>query len=239
MTFLELTGVYVEIPIYDYSARRLTKTRFNRQGNVEKSVVPALRDISLRLCEGDRLGIVGPNGAGKTSLLRLLAGIYAPTKGVIRREGKITSLLDVSFGIEPDLTGRESILLRGAILGIPRKEIVERMSEITEFSGLGKFIDLPTRTYSSGMFLRLAFSISIMLSPEILIMDEWLSVGDAEFQKRAGEKLLEIVGGTPIMVIASHSRELIQSNCNRAIWIENGAVRGEGSPEEICGLYFG
>lgn len=239
MTFLELTGVHVEIPIYDYSARRLTKTLFNRQGNVEKSVVPALRDISLRLCEGDRLGIVGPNGAGKTSLLRLLAGIYAPTKGVIRREGKITSLLDVSFGIEPDFTGRESILLRGAILGIPRKEIVERMSEITEFSGLGEFIDLPTRTYSSGMFLRLAFSISIMLSPEILIMDEWLSVGDAEFQKRAGEKLLEIVGGTPIMVIASHSRELIQSNCNRAIWIENGAVRGEGSPEEICGLYFG
>lgn len=232
----------VDIPVYDYSAQKLLKAiRLKKKdltpGPAIQSVT-ALQDLTLDLVSGDRLGIIGPNGAGKSTLLRVLSGVYVPTSGSITRVGNVSSLLDLSFGIEPELTGRESIELRGKILGIPRKVLRGISEEIITFSGLGSFIDLPTRTYSSGMFIRLAFSIVTALRPEILIMDEWLSVGDEDFRSRAETKLKELVAQTEILILASHSRELVEKSCTKVLYLERGRVIALGSPHEVCNLYF-
>lgn len=239
---IELSNVGVSIPVYDYSARKLFKSVRNRsvdrKTHGKQRRVDALQDISFRLRDGDRLGIIGQNGAGKSTLLRVLSGVYSPTHGTITTNGKINSLLDISFGIEPDLTGRESIALRSSLLGLSRTEVVSRLGEIISFSGLGEFIDLPTRTYSSGMFVRLAFSIATVLEPEILIMDEWLSVGDESFKAKAEQRLQALVDSTSIVVIASHSRHLIESTCNRALLLEGGRVSLDAPPKEVCSAYF-
>lgn len=242
MAEIHLRNACVEIPVFDYSAQKLLKAfRFGkREVDTDQAIrsVTAIRDLTLEIASGDRLGIIGPNGAGKSTLLRLLSGVYAPTSGSIRRVGGISSLLDLSFGIEPDLTGRESIELRGKILGIPKKVLSEASDEIIEFSGLGHFIDLPTRTYSSGMFIRLAFSIVTALRPEILIMDEWLSVGDEAFRSKAESRLAHLVSQTEILVLASHSRELIEKSCTKVLYLEKGSPVALGSPDEVCNLYF-
>lgn len=243
MAHIELTHVSLDIPLYDYSATKLIKSKSNlissKGQKTTRNVVRALNDINFELRDGDRLGLVGKNGSGKTTLLRLLAGVYSPTGGTIQTEGRISSLLDISFGIEPDLTGRESIDLRARILGIPPSLVEPKKDSIIQFSGLGTFIDMPTRTYSSGMLVRLAFSITTLMTPEILIMDEWLSVGDEDFRKMAEKKLQSTVAQTKILVLASHSRELISHVCNRAIWLENGEVRASGEPVSVCEMYFG
>lgn len=243
MAELQLINVSVDIPVYDYSARKLLKSfrnrRIDRVVHDKQRLVSALRDISIDLKHGDRLGIVGPNGAGKTTLLRVLSGVYSPTSGQILSSGKVSSLLDITFGIEPDLTGRESIYLRAGILGLSRKQVVGRVDEIVEFSGLGEFIDMPTRTYSSGMFVRLAFSIATILNPEILIMDEWLSVGDEGFKAKAEQRLQQLVSSTSILILASHSRHLIERSCNKILWLESGEVRMFGLPDQVCEAYFG
>lgn len=242
MAGIELSRASVSIPVYDYSARKLLRARWSHlgaRGNRSRvRHVAALQNLSMTLRDGDRLGIVGKNGSGKTTLLRMLSGVYSPTGGKITTSGKIVSLLDISFGIEPDLTGRESIDLRASILGTPRSQITGIKDEIIEFSGLGEFIDMPTRTYSSGMLLRLAFSIVTSVSPEILIMDEWLSVGDQDFQTKAEERLRSLVASTRIVVVASHSRSLIESTCNRALFLEDGQGKLFGSPESVCSAYF-
>ena len=246
MTHIELEDVSVEIPVFDHSGQRLfesVKRGFtrNKEGKESKRVtqISALKNISLSLPAGTRLGVVGSNGSGKTTLLRLLSGVYRETSGSFKSEGAVTSFLDMTFGIEPDLTGREAIVLRSRLLGNSRKTVEEKLEEIIEFSELGRFIDQPTRTYSSGMFLRLAFSISTFLRPEILLMDEWLSVGDKGFRHKAEEKLQEIVQNTSILVIASHSRELIERTCSRAIVLGEGSLLADGTSQEICEQYFG
>lgn len=231
--------VSLQIPMFEYGASKILGRRGKAPGgNWSRPVKNALEDISFDLEAGDRLGIIGANGSGKTSLLRLIAGIYSPSSGVLDVRGKISSMLDIAFGIEPDLSGREAIHLRGAMLGFPKKLVARKEEEIIDFSGLGKAIDAPTRSYSSGMFVRLAFSIATVTVPQILIMDEWLSVGDQDFRGRAESRLRQIVKDTELVVMASHSSSLVVNTCNKGMWLENGNIRAEGSAEEVCNGYF-
>ncbi|NKJ38549.1 lipopolysaccharide transport system ATP-binding protein [Rhizobium sp. SG570] len=202
-------------------------------------VVRGLDSISLELKEHDRVGLIGHNGSGKTTLLRVLTGVYAPTSGKIDINGKCTSLINISLGIDPEATGRQNIFLRGALLGFRKEEMKRRLDEIEEFSELGGFLEMPVRTYSTGMQLRLAFSISTILQPEILIMDEWLATGDEGFKAKANKRLNELVEKTQILVIASHAKELLAQNCNRVIWLEHGRVHMDGEPTEVLKNYFG
>lgn len=246
MSLIEFQNVCVDFPIYNANARSLKKRLIqvaaggqlgaDTQGRV---IVRALENLNFTLRDGDRVGLLGHNGAGKSTLLRLLSGVYEPSSGKARIEGEIGSLIDISLGIDPEATGRENIFLRGALLGMTRREIMERIDSIIEFSELGDFVDMPLRTYSSGMHLRLAFAVSTTVRPEILLMDEWLSVGDEGFKHKAEARMSELVASTNILVIASHSRELIRNNCNRVLWLEHGKIRMDGSPDLVCQAYFG
>lgn len=201
--------------------------------------ITALNGVAFEMNLGDRVAIIGGNGAGKSTLLRTVAGVYPPSRGTVEVEGSISSLLDLSLGINPEATGRENIFIRGQYLGLSRNYIRENLDEIVDFSEIGDFIDLPLRTYSSGMQLRLAFAISTRVNPEILIMDEWLSVGDESFIHKAESRLGKLVSETEILLIASHSRELVESVCNRAIWLEQGHIKMDGPVTQITKAYFG
>ncbi len=242
MPKIRLSNAWVSIPVLDYSAKKMVRGLQHRKikNAVEKDTVThAIRNLSLSINDGDRIGLIGSNGAGKTSLLRLLSGVYSPSAGIIEVDGEVHSLLDITFGIEPDLTGREAIGVRATLMGLSRKTALELEDEIVSFSGLGEMIDWPTRTYSSGMFVRLSFSIATVVTPEILVMDEWLSVGDEDFKDKARTRLAELVDSSRILIVASHSRELIEKTCTRALWIRNGEVHAEGSPHDVCAQYFG
>ena len=245
MSYIELEGATVEYPILTQASRKLSRQliRVATGGQLDRAEsgrisVRALDDLTFRLNPGDRVGLIGHNGSGKSTMLKLLAGIYWPTSGTIRREGVVGSLLDIALGMSPDATGRENIYLRGALQGLSRKEISALVPGIIEFSELGDFIELPMRTYSSGMLLRLAFSVATVLSPDILLMDEWLAVGDEAFQSKAEKRLHEVVARTKIMVIASHSEGLIRSQCNRVIYLEGGSLVADGKPDDVLPLYF-
>jgi lipopolysaccharide transport system ATP-binding protein len=201
--------------------------------------IEALKNLDLEITAGDRLGIMGHNGSGKSTLLRLLSGIYEPSSGKIERSGSIASLVDISLGINAESTGRENIFLRGKLMGLSKKEIDEKIDEIIEFSELGDYINLPVRIYSSGMLLRLAFSVSTSITADILIMDEWLSVGDGAFAERASNRLRELVDSSEILVIASHTRSLIEETCNKVVWLEHGVIKKVGPVDEIVPQYFG
>ena len=201
-----------------------TGGRISSEASGEVSV-QALDGISFNVSEGDRLGLSGHNGSGKSTLLRVLAGVYEPTSGLLDVQGRIASLLDISIGMDQESSGIENIYLRGILLGLSKKEIQRKADEIVDFSELGDFIDLPIRTYSSGMWMRLAFSIATSIEADILLMDEWLSVGDADFVKKAEERLRHIVKKTPILVIASHSMEVLNEVCNRQITLEGGKIK--------------
>jgi lipopolysaccharide transport system ATP-binding protein len=188
------------------------------------TVVHALRDISLELREGDRLGITGHNGSGKSTLLRVIAGVYPPTRGRIERTGSVSSLIDPMLGIEMDATGYENIRLRGLIAGMRLAAIKSITPQIADFSGLGDYLSIPVRTYSTGMLMRLAFSIATAVHTDILIMDEWMSVGDADFKAQAEERLREVIDNTGILVLASHQADLIERECNRGIVLSHGAI---------------
>ena len=204
-----------------------------------KVVVQALNAVTLSLTEGDRVGLIGRNGAGKSTLLRVISGVYRPTSGTATITGTVGTLIDISLGINPEASGRQNIFLRGAMLGISKKEIRDRFDEIVEFSELGEFIEAPVRTYSSGMQLRLAFSVSTVFVPEILVMDEWLSVGDQNFKDKAEARLQEVVSSTRILVLASHSRELLEKTCTRGIFLDKGHVLMDGPIAEVAEAYFG
>ncbi|CAB3829749.1 ABC transporter ATP-binding protein [Achromobacter denitrificans] len=246
MASIVFDKVCVDFPIYNASARSLKKRLFqvatggqisaNASGRV---IIRAIEDLTLTIKDGERVGLLGHNGAGKSTLLRLLSGVYEPSIGRAEIKGEIGSLIDVSFGIDPEASGRENIYLRGALLGLTRSEIKSKLEEIIDFSELGDFIDMPVRTYSSGMHLRLAFSVSTIIRPEILLMDEWLSVGDEGFRVRAEARMNELVESTHILIIASHSRELILETCNRVIWLEHGKIKMDGPPDLVTQAYFG
>lgn len=238
--FISLKDVSVSFPIYGAGAASLKKTlaasvtggRFGKETGV--TVVQALSNLNIELKAGDRLGLVGHNGAGKSTLLRTLAGVYEPTAGQFRRQGSVTSLIDPALGIEADATGMENIMLRGLVMGLSKREIDRKTPDIVEFSGLGQYIDMPVRTYSTGMMMRLAFSISTSVNADILLMDEWLSVGDAEFTEKAELRMREVVAGSGILVLASHSPKLIEKECNKVIHLSHGTIVGATDvPEEI------
>ncbi len=187
-------------------------------------VVKALSDISLEIHEGDRVGIMGHNGAGKTSLLRMLAGIYEPTSGQLQVQGKVSSFINLGLGMDYEATGAENILLCGLMFGLEYDEIVRLTPSIGEFSGLGDFLDMPVRTYSSGMMMRLVFSIVTSVHAEILLMDEWLSAGDADFVGHARERMTKLVDSASILVLASHNEEMIEKVCNVRVRLEHGEI---------------
>lgn len=195
--------------------------------------VRALDGLTFEIESGDRIGLYGHNGSGKTTLLRVLTGSYAPTAGRLEVRGRVTSLLDISMGMEGDATGWENIVLRGLMTGMRSDEIYARMDEIGEFSGLGNYLNMPLRTYSSGMQVRLAFSVSTVMAADVLLLDEWLSVGDAEFQKKAAKRLHELIAKSAIMVLASHSRELLKDICTRIFVMDQGAIVRECAPGDL------
>jgi lipopolysaccharide transport system ATP-binding protein len=246
MGHIILRKASVVLPIFNSSARSLTNKLVSaatggaltaqKGGHLS---IEALRDIDLSIEPGDRVGIIGHNGSGKSTLLRLLSGIYEPSSGYIERSGSIASLVDISLGINGENTGRENIFLRGKLMGLTNRQIEEKINEIIEFSELGPYVDLPVRVYSSGMLLRLAFSVSTSITADILIMDEWLSVGDGAFSERASARLKGLVDKAEILIIASHNRDLIQETCNKVIWLKRGHIEAIGSPEEITPMHFG
>jgi ABC-type polysaccharide/polyol phosphate transport system, ATPase component len=226
-----MNNVCVDFPIYNTTGRSLKNQLMQaatggRMGSNERGrvVVRALQKISLDLKEGDRLGVIGHNGAGKSTLLRVISGVYEPIEGFLDIKGKITSMIDLSIGMDGEATGIENIYLRGALLGFNRKWLSSKVSDIVDFAGLGDFIRMPLRTYSTGMQMRLAFSIATLVQPEIILMDEWLNVGDADFQKKAQHRLQEIVKKSSILVIATHSPELVAKVCNRTIRLDRGTL---------------
>ena len=246
MAHISFTGVSVEFPIFNANGRSLTSRLLEvaTGGRLDKDpdgrvLVRALQDMSFEIGEGERVGLLGHNGAGKSTLLRVLSRVYHPQIGKASINGRITSLIDISLGINPEATGRENIFLRGKLLGMSKDEITSKFDDIVAFSELGSFIEMPVRTYSSGMHLRLAFAVSTVVKPEILLMDEWLSVGDESFKQKAEDRLTNLVDSAKILVIASHNRELIEKTCNRAIWLEHGQVKMDGLASQVTAAYFG
>ena len=229
MSLVSVTNLTVRFPVYGVDNRSLKKHiaraavggRIDR-GHVGVQNVTALDDVSLFLREGDRLGLVGPNGAGKTTLLRCIAGAYEPDAGRVEDHGKIASLLDMSLGIDPSASGYDNIRLRGLISGTSPSEMARRIDEIAEFTGLGPYLDLPLKTYSAGMQTRLAFAVTTSVNAEILLLDEWLAAGDADFQDKAHDRLVSLVESARILIFASHNLTMIRRYCNKIMRIEAG-----------------
>ena len=246
MASIELENVVVSFPVYDQGARSLKKRIISATtgGRIESdsesgkiSVVQALDGVTLSFRHGDRVGLVGHNGAGKTTLLRVLAGIYEPTIGTAEIKGHAAPLFDVALGMDPESTGYENIVLRGLFLGLTHKHIDARVDEIAEFTELGSFLELPIRTYSAGMRMRLAFAVSTSIEPDILLLDEGIGAGDAAFLEKAERRLKEFTDKAAIIVLASHSEGLIRQMCDTAILMEHGKVLRQGKTEEVLEHY--
>ena len=197
----------------------------------------ALKDVSFDVDRGDVVGIIGRNGAGKSTILKLISGLFKPTEGTIDTKGRIVPMLELGSGFDPELTGRENIFLNGAILGYPEDFLKERYDEILEFSELQEFIDRPIKTYSSGMMMRLAFSVATIVKPEILIVDEILAVGDDAFQKKSHAKMMELMHGGATVLYVSHNLAQIRDLCNKAVWLDHGQVKMVGETDVVCDAY--
>jgi ABC-type polysaccharide/polyol phosphate transport system ATPase subunit len=244
VSFLRLRDVSIEFPIYQTSSRSLKKLLLasSTRGNLGRDAhdrvnVRALTDVTFEIGNGERLGVVGLNGAGKTTLLKVLAGVYEPTHGRFTSSGTVSSLLDIQVGLNLDATGRENIVLRGMYMGIHPREMRERAAEVAEFTELGEYLDMPVRTYSAGMMIRLAFAASTCIPPDILIMDEWLTAGDAQFLEKAQRRVEAFVRTSSILVLASHSLELVEQWCNRGVLLHEGRAVAIGPIAEIVAAY--
>ena len=197
----------------------------------------ALKHISFEVEKGDVIGIIGHNGAGKSTLLKVVSGIMKPTEGIVETNGNIVPMLELGSGFDMELTGRENIFLNGAILGYTEEFLKNKCQEIIDFSELGSFIEAPIRTYSSGMLARLAFSVACVVEPEILIVDEILSVGDADFQEKSRKRMMELMTGGTTVFFVSHSLKQIKEMCNKVLWIEHGTLQDYGETSLICEKY--
>lgn len=243
-TVLTLRNVSVSFPIY-HSGTRSLKKRLLFQGTGgqlasdanHRIVVEALRNLSLSVVAGDRVALVGRNGAGKTTLLRVMAGIYEPFAGSVSSRGRISPMFDISLGIDSEISGYDNIRLRGLILGLKPHEIERLMPDIVEFTELGDYLDIPVRTYSSGMMTRLTFAVATCFSPEILLMDEWIIAGDAGFLAKAQHRIQSFVERANILVLASHSLEICRTWCNKAVWMERGEIKMQGDIETVLAAY--
>lgn len=233
----------VEMPIYELSGRSmklrvlgsLKNSRFGSNSGV--TVVKALQHINFEFKEGDRVGLIGANGAGKSTLLRVLAGIYEPSAGLLEVKGKAVALLEMGLGMDDTLTGYQNIKLRGMLLGMSPQEVQEKTQEIAEFTSLGDYLDLPIRTYSSGMRVRLAFAISTAVDADLLLLDEVIGVGDAAFIEKANARLKSFQERAKIVFIASHSGSVISDMCNKAMWLDSGKQMFVGDVAEALKAY--
>ena len=243
-TILRLDNVSVSFPIYHGGSRSLKKAilsrgsagRIARDAN-DRITVDALRDVSLSLERGDRLALIGANGAGKTTLLRVMAGIYEPVSGSVQVGGRISPMFDIALGIDGDLSGYDNIRLRGLLLGLSSREIERLLPLIVDFTELGDYLDMPVRTYSSGMMLRLTFAVATCYEPEVLLMDEWILAGDAHFMAKARERVDSFVQKASILVLASHNLEVCRRWCNKAVWMDQGSIKAFGPVDDVVTAY--
>jgi len=221
------------VSLKEYAIRRL-------KGTATASFVEhaALSGVSLRVMPGDSLAIVGPNGSGKTTLLRLISRVLTPTSGRIRTYGRVAPILDVLGALHPDLTGRENIFLNGTMLGLSRRQIVERLDRIVDFAEVGDFIDAPLRSFSSGMTARLGFAVASDAAPDTLVIDEALAVGDARFQKKCAARIDEIRARGTTFILVSHDMQSVRRLCTRAIWLERGSIRADGQVEAVVSSFL-
>ena len=242
MPLIEANNVGIEFPVATSNARSFRhfaiRTASRVGGKVSKNegsfrFVQALDDVSFKLKQGDRLGLIGHNGAGKTTLIRVLAGIYEPTSGSLRMIGRNVPMFDIGLGMDDEASGYENIRIRGLVLGLTPEEIEARVPEIAEFAELGDYLELPIRTYSSGMLLRLVFSIAASIHGDIILMDEWIAVGDANFRKKTHARLQEITSHSGIVVLASHDQGLLRDTCNLGLYLDGGRVRAFGALEDV------
>lgn len=218
---------------------KLIKKPFGGTAREERETFWALKNINFHVNQGETFGIVGKNGSGKSTLLKILSRIVDPSSGTIKINGKVASLLEVGTGFHPELTGRENIYFNGSMIGMTKQEIAKKFDEIVDFSEVEKFLDTPVKFYSSGMFVRLAFAVAAHLDSEILILDEVLSVGDASFQRKSMNKMLEIAKDGRTILFVSHSMSSVQEICSRAMWLKNGKIKMIGNTEEITEAYLG
>lgn len=246
MSHIVLNDVHVDFPVFTSRSRGLINTVFGYARSDNKRIeasglygvnVHALCGITLEFNKGDRVGLIGRNGSGKTTLLRVLSGAYEPTSGDIDVSGTLSSLTDITLGMDMEADGYENIMLRSIVMGRTRREAKERISEIEEFTGLGEYLRLPVRVYSSGMLLRLAFAISTAIEPEILLMDEMIGAGDAHFIEKAQARLLNLMSDASILVLASHSSDILRQFCNRGVVLEQGQVVFSGELEACLNYY--
>jgi lipopolysaccharide transport system ATP-binding protein len=224
-------NISVEFPIYGTSTRSLKSTFIRAStGGVlardasQRVIIRAISDLSFSFGEGDRVGIIGHNGSGKSTLLRVIAGAYEPTCGTLLVQGKVASMLSINVGMEAEATGLENIYLRASVMGLKPREIALIVESIAEFSGLGDYLHMPLRTFSSGMYMRLAFAVSTSVPADIIVMDEWLSVGDETFHDKAQQRLKEMIDRSKILFLASHDESLIRKNCNTLMRLNHGEM---------------
>ena len=232
-----VTGLYKHFNVY-YDKANTLKERlifWNRNNNEKREV---LKDINLEIKKGETVALIGVNGSGKSTLLKLMTKIIYPNQGKITINGKLTSLLELGAGFHPDFSGRENIYFNASIFGLSRKEIDKRIDKIIEFSELGEQIDNPIRTYSSGMYMRLAFSVAINVDAEVLLIDEILAVGDQHFQDKCLNKMLDLKKEGKTMVFVSHSPSSVKFLCDRSVWLSDGKVRMDGATEEVLDQYL-
>ncbi|WP_139360191.1 ABC transporter ATP-binding protein [Mycobacterium sp. D16Q16] len=245
MVSIQTHEAWVEFPIFDAKSRSLKKAFLGKAGGAigrnESNVVviEALRDITLSLKEGDRIGLVGHNGAGKSTLLRLLSGIYEPTRGSSSIQGRVAPVFDLGVGMDPEISGYENIIIRGMFLGQTRKQMQDKVDEIADFTELGEYLAMPLRTYSTGMRVRLAMGVVTSIDPEILLLDEGIGAVDAEFMKKARVRLQQLVERSGMLVFASHSNEFLARLCNTAMWIDHGTIKMSGGIEDVVRAYEG
>ena len=244
MALIKLHHVTIDFPIYGMqpSLRRavlggLLRYRNGNSGRDKRVVVRALNDLTFELRDGDRVGLIGHNGAGKTTMLRVLAGIYVPSSGQIEINGKVSTLFTTSPGLDSEDTGYENIITCGRFLGMTKQELVRKSPEIAEFTELGDYLSMPVRTYSAGMLMRLGFAVATAIDPEILVLDEGLSVGDARFTEKATKRIEMLIQKSNILVLASHAESLIRQMCNRVILLDHGSIVADGDPESVIAQY--
>ena len=238
---IDVDGVSVNFPLSRPGLHTM-KRKFSNMFSKEKAKPPertVLNEISLQIKQGEVLGIIGRNGCGKSTLLRMISGIYRPTKGIVKSRGQLFLLAGIRIGFTGNLTGRENAYLYGSILGHSKEMMDELMPSIIDFSELQEYIDMPLRTYSSGMTARLGFSVATAVQPEILLIDEVLAVGDQEFKERSKERILEMVDNAGTVVIVSHSFGLLKNICDRLVLLEDGVVKAIGEPDYVVDVYHG
>ena len=244
MAHLQVRDLSIDFPLYHSESRSLRRLILSRASSrfaadaKNRHFVPALREVSFSLKDGDRLGLIGSNGSGKTTLLRALSGIYQPAVGTVAIDGVVSSLLDPNQGMNTDMTGRDNIRLRAYFHGMPAAAMAEFEADVEAFADIGEFLDLPVRSYSSGMMIRLAFAMATAIRPQILLMDEWIMAGDANFMEKARRRIESMVRHADILVLASHSAPILVEWCNRLLWLEQGRIQADGPPLEVLSRYL-